>query len=121
MTTATPVAQSTQMRLAVVGKGGVGKSTMTAMLVRTLARRGRRVLLLDHDSMPGISLSLGLQGADRPLLNAAMERGEDRRYRWVEGVDPIGAVRRFAIDGPDGIRVLQVGKSTDAGPAAVQA
>jgi len=121
MLTTTPVAESTALRLAVVGKGGVGKTTMTATIVRTLARRGRRVLLLDHDSMPGISTSLGLQGADTPLLNAAMERGEDRRLGWVEGLDPIAAVQRFAIDGPDGIRVLQFGKSTDAGPAPMQA
>jgi CO dehydrogenase maturation factor len=108
------------MRLAVVGKGGVGKSTMTATIVRTLARRGHRVLLLDHDSMPGVSFSLGLKNADRSQLNDAMERGENKRVRWVDGLDPIAAVQRFAIDGPDGIRVLQFGKSTVAGPAAAQ-
>ena len=108
------------MRLAVVGKGGVGKSTLTASIVRTLARRGHRVLLLDHDSCPGVSTSLGLRDADNSQLNAAMEVGENRRLRWVEGLDPISAVQRFAIDGPDGIRVLQFGKSTVAGPAAAQ-
>ena len=120
MSTAATVTRSTALRLAVVGKGGVGKSTMTATIVRTLARRGRRVLLLDHDSMPGVSFSLGLKGADASQLNEAMERGENRRLRWVEGLDPIAAVQRFAIDGPDGIRVLQFGKSTVAGPAAAQ-
>lgn len=109
------------LRLAVVGKGGVGKTTVCATIARTLARRGRRVLVLDHDSMPGLSTSLGIQRADEPLLNAAMEQGEDRRYRFVEGLDPVAAAQRFAIDGPDGIRVLQVGKSTIAGPDAVQA
>lgn len=109
------------LRLAVVGKGGVGKTTVCATIARTLARRGRRVLVLDHDSMPGLATSLGVQRGDEPLLNAAMTQGEDRRYRFADGLDPVAAAQRFAIDGPDGIRVLQVGKSTIAGPAAVQA
>ena len=121
MTASAPVSASTALRLAVVGKGGVGKSIVSATIARTLARRGRRVFVLDHDSVPGLSTSLGLQHADRPLLNAAMEQGEDRRYRWIAGLEPVAAAQRFAIDGPDGIRVLQVGKSTDAGPDAVQA
>jgi CO dehydrogenase maturation factor len=108
------------LRLAVVGKGGAGKSTLAATIARTLARRGRRVLVLDHDSAPGLSISLGLEGADEPLLNAAMEQGDDRRLRFVDRLDPITAARRFAIDGPDGIRVLQVGKNSRAGAAAVQ-
>ena len=119
--TQAPVAGGDPLRMAVVGKGGVGKSTLSATIARTIARHGRRVLLLDHDSMPGISTSLGLTGADTALLNDAMEQGEDRRYRFVAGLDPIAAARRFSIDGPDGIRVLQVGKSTIAGPDAVQA
>ena len=118
---ATPLASASTLRLAVVGKGGVGKTTVCATIARTLARRGRRVLVLDHDSMPGLSTSLGMQRADEPRLNAAMKQGEDRRYRFVEGLDPVSAAQRFAIDGPDGIRVLQVGKSTIAGPDAVQA
>lgn len=50
-----------------------------------------------------------------------MQQGEDRRYRFVDGLDPVTAAQRYAIDGPDGIRVLQVGKNTVAGPDAVQA
>ena len=120
MTAAAPVAQGSALRLAVVGKGGTGKTTIAATIARTLARRGRRVLVLDHDSAPGLSTSLGLQDADEPLLNAAMEQYERRRYRFVEGLDPIGAAQRFSIDGPDGIRVLQVGKNSRAGTDAVQ-
>lgn len=121
MTAATPATAGGALRLAVVGKGGAGKSTVSATIARTIARRGRRVLVLDHDSAPGLSMSLGLQGADEPLLNAAMQQGEDRRYRFLDGLDPVGAAQRFAIDGPDGIRVLQVGKNSHAGGDAVQA
>jgi CO dehydrogenase maturation factor len=120
VTAAPGAAHGGALRIAVVGKGGAGKSILSATLAQTFARRGRRVFVLDHDSAPGLSLSLGVRDADAPLLNAAMEQGEDRRYRFVEGLDPIGAAQRFAIDGPDGIRVLQVGKSDRAGSEAVQ-
>jgi chromosome partitioning protein len=46
-------------------KGGVGKSTMTCNLGGTLARRGRRVLVVDND--PQSSLSQGLLGPEATM------------------------------------------------------
>lgn len=104
------------MRLAIVGKGGAGKSVVSATIARTLARGGRRVLALDSDSLPGLTFSLGAEPApEEPLLNAAVERDADNRWRFVEGLTPVGAVQRFATDAPDGVRLLQVGKTTKAG------
>ena len=48
------------MKIGVVGKGGVGKTTLSALLARSLADRGRRVLAVDTDSNPNLGLSLGL-------------------------------------------------------------
>ncbi|MCI0547826.1 MAG: AAA family ATPase, partial [Candidatus Rokubacteria bacterium] len=48
------------MKIAVAGKGGSGKTTIAATLARLLARRGRKVLALDADSNPNLSVSLGL-------------------------------------------------------------
>ena len=110
MTAATSTAREAALRVAVVGKGGAGKTIITATIARTLARRGRRVLVLDHDPAPGVSTSLGLRDADAPLLNAAMVRGDDRRLRFADGLDPIAAAQRYAVAGPDGILLLQVGK-----------
>lgn len=39
----------------VAGKGGVGKSTVTAVLARAAARRGHRVLVVELDDKPALS------------------------------------------------------------------
>ncbi len=50
--------------LVLAGKGGVGKSTVAVQLAGLLARRGRRVGLLDLDLCgPSLALMLGVQGA----------------------------------------------------------
>ncbi len=42
-----------------VGKGGAGKSVIAGTIARLAARDGARVLALDSDPLPGLSLSLG--------------------------------------------------------------
>src|SRR5947209_18036319 len=49
-------------RLAVVGKGGAGKTLLSGTLARLLARRGRRVLAADLDTNPGLTYTLGKIG-----------------------------------------------------------
>lgn len=49
------------MILAVCGKGGVGKTTVSAMAARELARRGdTRALVVDADPAGGLGMALGL-------------------------------------------------------------
>src|ERR671931_299006 len=48
------------MKLGVVGKGGVGKTTVAALLARAYTDRGRRVVAIDTDSNPNLGVSLGL-------------------------------------------------------------
>lgn len=109
------------MRLAVAGKGGSGKSVISGTLARVLARRGHKVLALDSDTLEGLAFSLGASVPDVPPLLAAAERGEDNRWRFVRGVGPVRAVQRFSTAAPDGIRLLQVGKTTNGGQGPVMA
>ncbi|MEO5901849.1 MAG: ArsA-related P-loop ATPase, partial [Ilumatobacteraceae bacterium] len=43
----------------VAGKGGVGKTTVTAVLARAAVRRGLRVLVVELDGRPGLATLLG--------------------------------------------------------------
>jgi CO dehydrogenase maturation factor len=108
-------ADGDQLWLAVAGKGGAGKSVISGTLARLLARRGRRVLAIDSDPMPGLTRSLGIQEPASPPLLAAAERGENGRWRLRSGVGPARAVARFTTAAPDGLRMLQLGKADKDG------
>ena len=100
------------LRLAVVGKGGAGKTFLTASVARFLARRGRRVLAVDLDTNPGLAYSLGLGPTDASLPTQAVEPRAGANYGWqlAAGLTPADAVRRYSLTGPEGVRVLTVGK-----------
>lgn len=51
------------MILAVCGKGGVGKTTVSAIASRALAARGGRSLIVDADPSGGLALALGIEPA----------------------------------------------------------
>ena len=60
------------MKLAVSGKGGVGKSTVAAALALLLARRGTRVLAIDADSDTNLAAALGMsETAQKKILPIA--------------------------------------------------
>lgn len=99
------------IRIAVVGKGGAGKSTIAGTLARLVGRRGVPVLALDADPLPGLSFSLG-SGPDPvlpPLLQASRQ-DETGQWGWCEGVTAASAAQRFSTAAPDGVRLLQRGK-----------
>jgi CO dehydrogenase maturation factor len=53
------------MKIAVTGKGGVGKSTLTAALALLLAQKGRKVLAIDADPDANLASALGIPLADQ--------------------------------------------------------
>lgn len=57
------------MKIAICGKGGSGKSTVTAVLAREFGRRGRKVIVIDSDeSNSGLHWMLGMEQAPQPLM-----------------------------------------------------
>lgn len=52
------------LRLGIVGKGGVGKTTVAGLITRAYVQRGLQVVAIDTDSNPNLGLSLGLTLAE---------------------------------------------------------
>jgi len=61
------------MKLAVSGKGGVGKTTFSALLIRTLNAQGKRVLAIDADPDANLASALGIPDADKIVPIAEMK------------------------------------------------
>jgi CO dehydrogenase maturation factor len=61
------------LKLAVTGKGGVGKTTTAALIIRHLARDGKRVIAIDADPDANLASALGFDGAERIVPIADME------------------------------------------------
>jgi CO dehydrogenase maturation factor len=61
------------MKLAVSGKGGVGKTTFAALMIRTLNEEGKRVLAIDADPDANLAAGLGIKDADKIVPIADME------------------------------------------------
>ena len=92
------------MKIAVAGKGGVGKTTVSGTLARALARNGHDVLALDADLNPMLGVSVGVGPEQTELLTAARQAvaaGEAEHEPTLEGI-----VERFGADAPDGVRLV---------------
>ena len=61
------------MKIAVSGKGGVGKTTFSALLIRTLNEQGKHVLAIDADPDANLAAALGIPDADRIIPIAEMK------------------------------------------------
>jgi CO dehydrogenase maturation factor len=64
------------MKIAVSGKGGVGKTTLTALLAQVYADAGREVLAVDSDPAPCLADALGIPPDLRAQLQPIAEMSE---------------------------------------------
>lgn len=110
------------MRVAVAGKGGVGKTTISATLARLYARRGYRVNALDDDPNPNLAVALGL-GPEQLARLRRVPRDEVVEEREHEdGTKALHMTRPFAevlaeygAIGPDNVGVLMMTGIVGAG------
>lgn len=61
------------MKLAVSGKGGVGKTTFSSLLIRSLSEQGRSVLAIDADPDANLAAALNIPNADAIVPIADMK------------------------------------------------
>ncbi len=64
------------MKLAITGKGGVGKTTLTALLAQVYAAMGRQVMAVDADPSPCLGGALGFPPEIRAQLHPIAEMDE---------------------------------------------
>jgi CO dehydrogenase maturation factor len=61
------------MKLAVSGKGGVGKTTFASLLIRSFNELGKRVLAIDADPDANLAAGLGIQNSDQIIPISEMK------------------------------------------------
>lgn len=103
------------MRVAVAGKGGAGKTTISATLARLSAAAGQAVVAVDADANPNLSVALGI-GADTAAgITAVPSSLVSRRIGGAGLTEPIHEVLdRYAVSAPDGVRLLGMGAPAHA-------
>ena len=62
------------MKIAISGKGGVGKSTIAAALAILMVRSGKRVLAIDADSDTNLAAALGISEKDQDKIIPVAEQ-----------------------------------------------
>jgi len=92
------------VKVAVTGKTGAGKTTVTALAALAAAAAGRRVLAVDSDPSPNLGLSLGVgaagAGAARTVPRA-LATG-----RAGGGVSAAQLVAGYGVPGPPGVTLV---------------
>jgi CO dehydrogenase maturation factor len=64
------------MKIAITGKGGVGKTTLAALFAQAYADMGRQVLAVDADPSPCLAGGLGFPDMLREQLHPISEMDE---------------------------------------------
>lgn len=107
------------IKVAVSGKGGVGKTTIAGALARYWALQGKRVLAIDADPVNHLAATIGITQDKMPVpLSKMSELIEERTgvpqgdsfgklFRLNPKVDDIP--EKYATLSPDGVRLLVLG------------
>ncbi|MEO7392722.1 MAG: AAA family ATPase [Ramlibacter sp.] len=107
------------MKIAMVGKGGSGKTTLAGTLARILARKRSRVIAIDGDPNPNLALTLGMSRADADRIvsippslvqSVTAPSGETSLRLTMERSMVLG---QYAASAPGGVRLIVMGKPVD--------
>ena len=104
------------MKIAISGKGGVGKTTLSAMLASALGLKGRSVIAIDADPDANLASALGVPVDQQPVPLAEMEDLIAERTGARDGYGGYFKLNPKVDDLPEkyaakigGIRVLALG------------
>ncbi len=115
------------IKIAVTGKGGVGKTTVAAVLSRLYGRQGRKVLAVDADPSPSLMAAVGIPEKEREkakplatMYDLIEERTGARPGQPYGGMFKLNPkvsdlMESYSVEGPDKVEVLLLGTISTAG------
>lgn len=115
------------MKIAISGKGGVGKTTFASFLIKALADRGKKVLAIDADPDANLAQALGVENSDDivPISNMK-ELIEERTEAKVGSMGSFFKLNPRVDDLPDklsievdGVRVMVLGGVKKGGAGCI--
>lgn len=103
------------MRVAIAGKGGAGKTTISATLSRLVARTGTAVVAVDADANPNLAVALGIAPENARAMAPLSASLVSRRFDGPRLTAPVEAVlEEYAVVAPDGVRLVAMGAPAHA-------
>ena len=106
--------------VAMVGKGGTGKTAFTAMMTKVLLESGRggKLLLIDADPAMGLPLALGVhvertvgQAREKIIITARKGKEEEKQHL----ADTVDYLVMEALNEMDGFAMLAMGRTDTLG------
>jgi len=105
------------MKVAVSGKGGVGKTLIAGGLARGFVERSLKTMAIDADSSPNLALTLGLSAEEarkivpltenKQLVESKTNTGYSGVYNLNFTVDDI--IRDYSVNTPLGVNLIVMG------------
>ncbi len=111
------------MKIAVSGKGGVGKTFIAGVLAHFFAKKGFKALAIDADPTPNLALTLGIPleetkkivpiSENKQLVESKTQSSFPGVYNLSFSVEDI--IDKFSVRSPYGINLLVMGTVRSAG------